>query len=193
MNAIPYRANEIKLLLLLSRSELGEPQILEVEELLACALDWSYLLDIAQRSKLVPLVFQNLNGPFAALTDEANYKLLKKTLERYIRSNLLLTQSMIQLTQHFKSLNITFVPFKGPILSQTAYQKPFHRYFEDLDFLVVRQDFEPVCDELLRIGLTANPLNEPDYYRQSQFAALANSNGTGFTLRLDPNRLLPAS
>lgn len=171
MNEIPYHANEIKLLLLLSRSVVGQAQTSEIKQLLTCDLDWSYLLNLAQRSKVVPLVFQNLNGPFAHLTDEANYKLLKKTLERYIRSNLLLTQSMIQLVNHFKALNITLAPFKGPILSQTAYQKPFHRYFEDLDFLVSQQDFAKVSDEFLRMGLIENYLNEPDYYRQSQFAA----------------------
>ncbi|NJN23145.1 MAG: nucleotidyltransferase family protein [Acaryochloridaceae cyanobacterium RL_2_7] len=88
-----------------------------------------------------------------------------------MRSNLLLTQSMLQLVRHFQEKGIALIPFKGPVLSHMAYQKPFHRYFEDLDFLVSQEQFQVVCDELLRLGLVSNYLNDPDYYRQSQFAA----------------------
>ena len=171
MKDLPYHSREIKLLLLLSRSELNSEQNLAVQGLLNQSLNWSYILEIAQKRKLAPLVFANLSGKYAHQTDESNYKLLKKILERYIRSNLLLTQSMIQLVNHFKGKGLTLIPFKGPVLSHIAYQKPFHRYFEDLDFLVSKNQFPRVCNEFLELGLVGNYLNDPDYYRQSQFAA----------------------
>lgn len=171
MKALPYHSREIRLLLLLSRSELNPEQIIKVKDLLSQTLSWSYILEIAQKRKLAPLVFANLSGQFSGLTEESNYKLLKKIIERYIRSNLLLTQSMIQLVNHFDGKGIKLIPFKGPVLSHIAYQKPFHRYFEDLDFIVSKQDFPKVCAEFLEMGLVGNYLNDPDYYRQSQFAA----------------------
>lgn len=169
--AIPYCATEIKLLLLLSRSDFDAAQTSQVAHLLTHSLDWPYFLEITQRNKLVPLVFENLSRQFSDWTDATNYGPLKHQLERYIHRNLLLTQSMIQLVNHFKERNIHLVPFKGPVLSHIAYKKPFHRYFEDLDFIVHYRDFEAVCQELLRIGLVANFLNDPTYYRQAQFAA----------------------
>ncbi|MCM1984141.1 nucleotidyltransferase domain-containing protein [Lyngbya confervoides] len=171
MNAFPITVPELTLLIALCRADLSPAQVQQITPLVEGNLDWDFLVTIAKTRKLVPLILENLRRYFKAQIPPPLLDSLHDSLQRSMRSNLLLTQSMVELVQYMQRQGLQMVPFKGPILAQVAYSNPTRRYFADLDFLVLETDFAAVSAHLTRIGMVANYLNDPSYYRQSQFAA----------------------
>lgn len=57
-----------------------------------------------------------------------------------VKQNMLMTAELMQLLKFLKENNIDVIPFKGPILSQIAYEDVISRQYCDLDILVKKEN-----------------------------------------------------
>lgn len=105
-------------------------------------LDWDYLLDSAGRHRVVPLLY-------LALRSSQVPRFLKDKFDSNALQSLKLTA---ELKNILELLDVPAMPFKGPILAVQAYGNVSYRQFDDLDLLILREDFPKVKAALLGNG-----------------------------------------
>jgi hypothetical protein len=130
---------EIELLLCCGRTCVDSKTAERINVLLRHDVDLAYLMRIAGRHGVLPLVYWNLHKvcPFP--------KAVLDQLRDYFRSNtvrnIILTEELIEILKLLKAQDILAVPFKGPLLATLAYRNLALREFFDLDFWVHGDDF----------------------------------------------------
>jgi hypothetical protein len=175
-----------------------------LRSLLQRDLDWEYLLALADRHSLIPLLHYHLNSGCTVTVPPQVMSRLKDENQENIRSNLLLTGELIKLIDFLEAHDIKAIPFKGPTLALLAYGDVGLRQFGDLDILVRRQDVPSVWELLVSRGFRATPdlnrsheaallrfdcshnfVSENGVYLDVHWNMVARYHG----FRLDPNRL----
>jgi hypothetical protein len=162
MKAIPA---EIALLLSCARVHLGTGHRDQVHELVRHPVNWFYLLRMARRHRLRPILYKQLNGncpdavPSAVLTE------LQQGFHESFRRNLRLTRELFSLLELFRTENIEAVPYKGPAIAHGFFGHLALREFTDLDIMVSEKDV-PRITGLLRCR---------GYERQFQFGRAQES------------------
>ena len=141
-------AREVELLLTCARARLDEDQTERVKELASSDLDWDYLLRIADRHGLQPLLHWHLNSVCAAAVPEPHLQHLRVAFQRVSALNIFLTHELQRLLSLFAKDNITAVPYKGPALALQLYSNVALRQFSDLDILVHPRDVSRARDLL---------------------------------------------
>jgi len=123
-----------------------------IRGILENGVDWEYLLRIAGRHGLMPLLFHHLN----AICPEAVPAPILSRLENHFNANLgynrFLAGELLKLLSLFENHGILAVAFKGPVLASSVYGDLSLREFSDLDILIHKQDFNKVKDLLLSQG-----------------------------------------
>ena len=76
----------------------------------------------------------------------------RRLYQVHARRNLRLTGELLKALALLESHGVAALPFKGPVLAQTAYGDPTLRQFGDLDILVSRADMEKVRELLVAGG-----------------------------------------
>lgn len=142
-------AREVELLLTCARARLDENQTERVKELASSDLDWDYLLRMADRHGLQPLLHWHLNSVCAAAVPEPHLQHLRVAFQRVSALNIFLTHELQRLLSIFAKNNITAVPYKGPALALQLYSNVALRQFSDLDILVHPRDVRLARDLLL--------------------------------------------
>ena len=130
---------EIELLLCCARTYVDSKTAARVEVLLRQGVDLDYLMRVARRHGVLPLVYWNLHKvcpvPQAVLDE----------LRDYFRTNtvrnIILTEELIEILKLLETQNILAIPFKGPLLAAVAYRNLALREFFDLDLWVHQRDF----------------------------------------------------
>lgn len=133
-------AREVELLLNCARAHLDEGRTERVKELASGDLDWDYLLRMADRHGLQPLLYWHLNSVCEALVPEPRLQHLRVAFQRVSALNIFLTHELQRLLSLFAKNNITAVPYKGPALALQLYGNVALRQFSDLDILVHPRD-----------------------------------------------------
>ncbi len=140
-------------------------------------LEWEYLLPIASRHGVIPLLYRGLKTvSFAGIPAEAREQ-LQDEFRHNTQWSLFITSELLTILSLLKSHGISAVPFKGPILSELLYGSVGQRQFGDLDLLVRREDFCKIKELLISQGyrpdllLTKNQetLLLKSYYHQGFF------------------------
>jgi hypothetical protein len=130
---------EIELLLCCARTCVDSKTVARVKVLLRQGVDLAYLMRVARRHGLLPLVYWNLHKvcefPKAVLDQLRNY------FRTNIVRNIILTEELIEILKLLKTQDILAVPFKGPLLAALAYRNLALREFSDLDLWVHQRDF----------------------------------------------------
>lgn len=142
-------ACEVELLLNCARAHLDEGRTERVKELASSDLDWDYLLRMADRHGLQPLLHWHLNSVCAAAVPEPSLQYLRVAFQRVSALNIFLTHELQRLLLLFAKDNITAVPYKGPALALQVYGNVALRQFSDLDILVHPRDVMRARDILL--------------------------------------------
>jgi hypothetical protein len=139
----PLKTNksEIELLLCCARSKMDEKTKVKVEKLVSQEIDWDFLLAIAKRHKLLPLLYYHLNTINDAFIPSEIIASLRSYFQINIQRNLLLTFELLKLLKIFKEHQIVAIPLKGPVLATFAYGNFGLRSISDLDIIVDRSDF----------------------------------------------------
>ena len=148
---------EVALLLNCARGRLTESNKKQIQELVAGNCDWDYLLQLADRHGMQPLLHWHLNAVCSdAIPDDARQH-LRVAFQRVSALNILLTHELQELLALFAENEVRAVPYKGPALALQLYGDVALRQFSDLDILVHPQDILRARDLLLARGYAQLP------------------------------------
>ena len=130
---------EIELLLCCARTCVDSKTAARVKVLLRQGVDLAYLMRIARRHGLLPLVYWNLHKVCPVPKDVLDQ------LRGYFRTNavrnIILAEELIEILKLLKTQNILAIPFKGPVLAALGYGNLALRQIGDLDLWVHQRDF----------------------------------------------------
>lgn len=140
---------EVELLVTCARARLDATRTERVKELLAKDIDWEYLLRLANRHGLQPLLHWHLNSVGAESVPQPHLQSLRIAFQRVSALNIFLTHELQRLLSLFASNNVRAVPYKGPALAFQLYGNVALRQFGDLDILVHPLDLLRARDLLL--------------------------------------------
>ncbi len=148
---------EVDLLLLCARAHLNQQQRQRIRDLVPQNLDWNYLLQLADRHGLQPLLHWHLTTVCPNTVPQEPQQSLRVAFQRVSALNILLTHELQKLIALFAENNVTAVPYKGPALALQLFGNVALRQFSDLDLLVHPCDVLRARDLLLRDGYEPLP------------------------------------
>jgi hypothetical protein len=108
----------------------------QIKGLLEEELDWTYILEKAQRHFITPLLYKSLSTSCPQQVPEDVLCQLQKYCQSHTRHNLYLTRELLELLNLFEAHDIEALPLKGPVLAVVAYGNISLRQFADLDILI---------------------------------------------------------
>ncbi len=149
------RTVEQELLLTVSRPDIGGSNQ-QIERLLSKDLDWDYLLAMADRHGVIPLLYGRLNSGCAEIPAHIMAR-LKDQILKISKTNLALTGELLKFLDCLETEGIEAIPFKGPALALQAYGDLGSRQFTDLDILIRKKDFWRVNELLSERGFHSEP------------------------------------
>ncbi|MFN2533576.1 MAG: nucleotidyltransferase family protein, partial [Pyrinomonadaceae bacterium] len=121
-------------------------------QLAAFDLDWKYLLSLAGRHALVPLLYNQLQQHASELVPPGTMRELKHYYQENAARNILLASELVRLISLLEKNDVEAIPYKGPALAVHAYGDLSLRQFVDLDFMVKRDDVLKARNLLLAEG-----------------------------------------
>lgn len=143
---------EHALLLCCARTNASPRVAARLRELAAAAIDWDYLFLLARRHAVVPLVYLQLNNHARDLVPPEHLRHLKQQYQENSARNTVLTAELCRLIGLFRDSGIEAIPYKGPVLSVSAYGDASLRRFVDLDVIVKKTDVFKAREILLAEG-----------------------------------------
>jgi hypothetical protein len=141
----------------IARRSLDDGSADKLCRLLQSDLDWEYLLRIADRHCLIPLLNFHLTALASAAVPPSVMSRLGDINHQNTRSSLFLTGELLKILECLRANGIDAVPFKGPTLALSAYEDIGLRQFADLDVLVHKQDVPRVKELLVGRGFKPTP------------------------------------
>ena len=132
--------SEAQLLLILARLELEPDDRARAAALLGGDLDSAYLLNLAARHGLAPLLYRHLAALGPATVPKVTFAALWARNEATSRRNRASTAELVRLLKFLAANGIAAIPYKGPTLALCVYGDVALREFGDLDILVRRRD-----------------------------------------------------
>ena len=146
---------ENELLVCCARTEASPEAAARVRELAASKeLDWEYLIKLARRHAVVPLLYLQLAREGPDLIPPSDLSKLKLQYQENSARNTILTAELCNLIKLFSDNGIDAIPYKGPALALFAYDNLALRRFVDLDVIVKKSDVPRARDLLLAEGYT---------------------------------------
>lgn len=140
MNLPSSSRPEVELLLACARLELSNEQRERIDQLIAGKLDWSYLLALAERHGLRPLLFRHLDAIGAGSLPRSVHIQLWTAHEQRVQRNRAMGRELVSILRTLDALDIPAIPYKGPVLAQCIYGDIAMREFGDLDLLLRPSD-----------------------------------------------------
>jgi len=141
-------------LLTIARVELLPDEKILLRHLLAGPLDWEYLLALACRHGLEPLLFLHLHQYAAELVPPNTLQALREDCKTIAIRNLILASRLEGVSSHLRLRGIEHISFKGPLLAEGYYGNCALRVYHDLDILVPQSKLVATRDALGEIGFT---------------------------------------
>ena len=132
---------EIELFLYCSRVHIDSQTAECIKVLLQGNIDWNYLIGTTLQFGSTPLLFWNLITLFSEEIPKSISAQMRDIFLINAIKNIALKDELLKLLALLKDNDIPAIPFKGPVLSISAYGKLDRRIFSDLDILVHEQDF----------------------------------------------------
>ncbi len=142
---------EAHLLLACARTTLDPKVVEKIRGLLKHQLDWDYVLRKAREHRIMPLVCRSLDAFPEAVPKEILHR-LQSDFFAHARRNLFFTGELLKLLALMEEHGISAVPYKGPVLSASAYGNVVLRTFVDLDVLIHERDILRAKELLLSRG-----------------------------------------
>lgn len=152
---------EIDLLLSCARTCPAPSTSDRTRELLGYEIDWAYLLRMAERHGLIPLLYWNLR---AAAPELVPFPIMERIHTQFLANagrNLRLTGKLLRILNLLEANGILAIPFKGPVLASYLYGNLAFRTFSDLDILVLKRDMVKSKDVLISSGFQWQPQLSP--------------------------------
>lgn len=151
------RRPEVELLLCCARAHLDSGMAARARALAGSELDWGYLVQLADRHGLQPLLYHHLRQTCAATIPQPFEQRLREAAQRVSALNIFLTRELQRLLTSLAAAGIEALPYKGPALAETLYGNVALRQFSDLDILVPARSIKGARAILLAAGYTPLP------------------------------------
>ena len=145
---------ESELLLCCARTDGSAELVTRIRERAGSDVDWDYLLLLARRHAIIPLLYRQLERHASELVPSSFLAKLKLAYQQNHARNIILTDELCRLIDLFAEAGIEAIPYKGPALALSAYGNLALRRFVDLDVIVRKQDVPRARDILFREGYT---------------------------------------
>jgi hypothetical protein len=143
---------EEQLLLCCARTRVEAANAQRITTLLQEDIDWNYLLPLAFRHNVAPLLFRSLEAVAPAAVPQEVRAQLKGQIQVNIQGNLFLTKELLNLLTLFGQHRIPVIPYKGPVLAASIYGDLGLRPSNDLDILVQERHIVQALDVLVSHG-----------------------------------------
>ena len=156
---------ETQLVIGCSRTHLNGHHAARIREVLKHPLDWVFILGIASRNGVLPLVCWNLRQNFADVISPETQLLLSELLQKQTQKNLFLTHKLIEICGMLEKHEIPVLPFKGTTLAVQAYGNLALRDYCDLDVLVKPKHFDKAIKILSKNGF--EPIGEINWLKRN--------------------------
>ncbi len=114
-------------------------------------LNWDELLRLGEHHGVLPLVARNLIAHARGLPLEVEQS-LRSAFDANVRRNLWFASELVRIADQFEKNHLRAIPYKGPVLAESAYGDVALRNFGDLDFLISPADFERAKQALGELG-----------------------------------------
>lgn len=151
-----------------ARTKVNDETKNKIISLVSMDLDWEYLINMASRHRLRPLLYVNLNSICPKKVPEDVLGNLKSYYLANVQKNLMLTGELVKVIEILESNNIKAIPYKGPVLATSAYGNIGLREFGDIDLLIDKKDAIKVKNAMLSRGYSLSPqINiEDSFYKK---------------------------
>ena len=149
--AISSDCVEEQLILCCARTFVGIEDAKRIKNLTQHPINWDYLIQIASRNGVVPLLYKSLNTTCPESITSTNLAQLRKYVYASTYQNLILTRELSKLLKLFESHQVPAFSIKGPVLAISAFGDPALRQFGDLDIFVHQKDIQR-AEEILLLG-----------------------------------------
>ncbi|PSB02887.1 nucleotidyltransferase domain-containing protein [Merismopedia glauca] len=123
-----------------------------IQALVAGDIDWNHLLQIAEKHRLIQLLYCRLNTTCPQAVPPPVFRDLRGRFYANSRQNLVITNELSRLLDMFQERGIRVIPYKGTILANSVYGKLSLRQVYDIDLLVHQQDFHQSRELLISLG-----------------------------------------
>jgi hypothetical protein len=114
-------------------------------------LNWDELLRMGEHHGVLPLVARNLIAHAPGLRPQIEQS-LRSAFDANARRNLWFASELLRIADQFEKQQLPAIPYKGPVLAESAYGDVALRNFGDLDFLISPADFERAKQALGELG-----------------------------------------
>jgi hypothetical protein len=140
--------------------------------------DWSGLRDLAIHQATLPLLYSRISRAAPSLVPAhflAELQAISRAnAERCIRHSV----ALLRIVDALRDAGIDSVPFKGPLLSEYAYNDVAIRYFQDLDIFVAGSQLDRACEILGAMGFPTRHTTAPAARAHGQdFHAILEGHG----------------
>lgn len=178
---------EDELMLCCARTHINEAIEDKIISLVSKDLDWEYLIDMAAKHRLRPLLYVNLNAVCGEDIPEDVLGDLKSFYSKNAQKNLFMLGESLKILKQMYSQNITAIPYKGPFLAISAYDNVILREFGDIDIFVQSNDVPKVKEILLSEGYKTyfnfNNVKENRYVKSQRECKFLNDD-TGLNIEI---------
>jgi hypothetical protein len=131
--------------------ELGPERVDRIAHWSESGIDWSELLRLAEHHGVLPLLARNGIAHAPGLPPEIEQS-LRSTFDANVRRSLWFASELVRIADQFEKNHLRAIPFKGPVLAESAYGDVALRNFGDLDFQISPADFERAKQALGELG-----------------------------------------
>jgi hypothetical protein len=181
------RSNEIALLLCCSRTRLDTKTKKSIHSIVQKEIDWDYIVKTAITHRVFPLLYRSLKitCPQAVPTHHLDRLQLNYLINA--GDNLARTTRLLELILLFEDHHIITIPFKGPVLAESAYGDLALRQFVDLDILVYRDQVFDAYQLLLSQGYRTDvsfSAKQIKKYSKTEYSLTATDEDSGMTVEL---------
>jgi hypothetical protein len=145
---------EITLLLQCARVQASASSQEQINTLLLGKVDWAYLLEMARRNCVLPLLYLNLKTAASDAAPQQVLAALERVYQRTAFDNLFLTRQLIHLMRCLDCAGIPVIAYKGSVLTQSIYTNLALRQFGDLDIIVREADVNKARAVLFELGFS---------------------------------------
>lgn len=168
---------EYQLVLRCARTVLPSEEATHLRTLTAAGIDWPTLLRLADRHKLMPLVFTHLHRLCPQTVPAPVLQTLRARFQKNLRQMLLRATELVRIVRVLREHGIQALPLKGPVLAIYAYGNLALRQAGDLDLLIPPTAVRQTLTLLQTLGysrtLALHPAQEAAHIRHGSEMALA--------------------
>jgi Uncharacterised nucleotidyltransferase len=115
-------------------------------------IDWSALIEAAEKHRLEMLLYRALHPHFIELVDSSAWQALRRLYDDNVTRCRTMTAELLPLLDRLQREQIPAIPFKGPILAAQFYGDIALRVYGDLDILIRERDIAKATGIMLELG-----------------------------------------